>query len=411
MPSPIRVEIDARLRATRPIRRMVIAMLVSLGPGVMATPARAGIPDSVPEYLPQMYARYLSEGRGDVEIHLSAAGTYASARTRALADGSFVCQVSGLRSRDTGVDHRKSRLQLTALLVHEVTHCFVAPYVADVGDSAETSVVALAADRLTVLTVESISDARAVIEIFRRDGVESAQELVAMMLPQRANPPSFGHSTALALSAALEQTLRQPESLHTPVQAFAAAVEIGMRGALQTIANKLTADGHEGLLRSPAFSRIRATLDAALVRAEQAFSDGRFANDAITVRMSNDAVSPADQHVFIGPDQSLRTLPVISAEGAHSVLVLQAMIGSSQLPEHMLAVQWLLRQGRLDTQSLPHLRQIMARFMRAVGAGGDASRDRVARVLGEAIENCRRNEELSAVLDTAAEQFRAEGRR
>jgi hypothetical protein len=408
MPFRIRVEIIARLCAARPLQHMVIAILLGFGSGTMATPVRASTDDSVPEYLSQLYARYLSEGRGDVEIHLSAAGTYASARTRALADGSFTCRVSGLRSHGSDANDRKGHLQLVALLVHEVTHCFVAPYLANVGDAAETSVAALAADRLTVLTVESISDARAVIEVFRRDGVESTQELVAMMLPQRTNPSSFGHSTALALHAALDQTRRRPESLHTPVQAFVAALEIGRRGALRTVANKLAADGHESLLNSAAFGRIRSALDAALVRAEHAFSHGRFTNNAISVRLTNDAVSPADHHVFIGVGGSLRTLPVISAEGAHSVLRLQTMIGSSESPEHMLAVQWLLRQGTLDTQSLPHLRQIMSRFMRAIGEGSDARRERVARVVGEAIENCRGNDDLSAVLDTAAEQLRAE---
>jgi hypothetical protein len=228
-----------------------------------------------------------------------------------------------------------------------------------------------------------------------------------MMLPVRLNPAGFGHSTALALGAALEQTQRWPESLRTPAQAFGMALEIGRRSALQTLSNKLHADGQQDVLRSTEFRRIGGALDAALALALRAFSSGRFANDAFTLHLLNDAVSAADQHIFIDAHGVLHKTATISAEGAHSLAPLQTLIGSSQSPEHTLAVQWLLHEGRLDTHSLARLRQIMGRFIRAVSDGSRTQRDRVTRVIGEVIENCRRSEDISAVLDNAAEQLRA----
>ena len=161
------------------------------------------------------------------------------------------------------------------------------------------------------------------------------------------------------------------------------------------------------MLRSTVFRRIGGALDAALALALRAFSSGRFANDAFTLHLFSDAVSAADHHIFIDAHGVLHKTATISAEGAHSLAPLQTMIGSSQSPEHALAVQWLLHEGRLDTHSLAHLRQIRGRFMRAVSDGSPTQRDRVTRVIGEAIENCRRSEDISAVLDNAAEQLRA----
>lgn len=396
----------ATLSAARPALRMVMSLLLlALGHAVTATPVEARLPGSMPDLLPQLYARYLSDGRSDVEIHLSPAGTYASARTRPMADGSFSCRVSGLRFPGRDLDADDGRLQLAALLVHEVTHCFVAPYVADLSGDAEYP-VALAANRLVLLSTESISDARAVIEIFRHDGSEAAQALVAMMLPVRLNPANFGHSTALALRAALAHTQRWPESLQTSAQAFAVALEIGRHSALQTLTNKLLADSQQDMLHSSEFKRIGGALDAALAQAQRAFGSGRFANNAFTLRLTNDAASAADQHFFIDADRGLRNTAAISAEGAHSLVPLQTMIVSSQAPEHSLAVRWLLHEGTLDSHSLARLRQILGRFIRAVSDGSPTQRDRVTRVIGEAIENCRRGEDISAVLDTAAEQLR-----
>ena len=147
--------------------------------------------------------------------------------------------------------------------------------------------------------------------------------------------------------------------------------------------------------------------DAALVRSLHAFTTGRFANTAVTFRASIESVSAADVHVFAAPGDTPRSVPAISAEGAHSLAALRVMLASSNLPEHRLAVYWLLRDGRLDTHTLAHSRSVIARFIRGVTEGMPTPRDQVAQVLEEVIDGSREGEGMSAVLEVAAERIRS----
>ncbi|MDP1534675.1 MAG: hypothetical protein Q8L92_13965 [Rubrivivax sp.] len=399
------MSLTVRVTVARKAKRGMLGLLwMALCTAVSAAPASTA--PALPESLPHLYARYLAQGRSDVEIHLSAAGAHASARTRAMADGSHSCHVSGLRLAGQGPAGDNGRLQLAALLVHEVTHCLVAPHVPALHSAAADGLALLNADRLLLLSAESISDARAVIEVFRHDGGAAAQALVALMLPQRLSPSSFGHSTALALRAALTLTQTQPQTLQTPAMAFAMALQIGRDSALQTLSDKLLAEGRHDLLSHSHFTQVVAALDSALLQARRAFDNGRFANNAFTLRVSNDRASAADQHVFIDAGGGLRRIAALSAEGAHSLPALQALLAASPAPEHQLASQWLQCQGRLDTHSLAHLSPIMGRFLRAVSDGSFAQRERATQVLGSMISQGRCSADVSSLLDDAAVQIR-----
>lgn len=319
------------------------------------------------------YARYLAGGRSDAEIHLASGGANISARVRTQADGTVHCQVSGLRRATAGV------------LVHEVTHCLVGPHIAALQIGEDDPDL-----RLVQLTSESISDARAVIEIFRADGAEAAQALVAAMLPQRMNSASASHATVPALKAALQMTRQAPDSLATPSAAFAAAIATGRAAALQSLA------------RAPS-----PTLDAALARAQRAFDAGRYANNAVTLHASNESMSAVDRHLFIDTGGGIVERPTISAEGAHGLEPLQAMLSASQAPEHRLAVQWLRRQGQLQADNLVRVRAIFGRFLRSVGDGSAASVERVARVLEGTIAEGPRGLDLSALLDETSDRVRS----
>jgi hypothetical protein len=337
------------------------------------------------------YARYLAQGRSDVEIHLGSAGTSISARVRMQADGTALCQVSGLRRASAGV------------LVHEVTHCLVGPYIAALRSDNEGPAGELA-DRLVQLSSESISDARAVIEVFRADGAEAAQDLVAAMLPQRIRSASASHTTAAALEAALRLTQQSPESLSKPSQAFAAAIAVGSEGARQTLAGE---PGTAELLQSAAMRETGRSLAAALARAHQAFEAGRYRNNAVTLHASNETMSPSDRHLFVDDDGVIVEKPTISAEGAHHLDALQDLMSASPSPEHRLAVQWLLRQGKLEIESLPRVRGIFGRFLRSVGDGSAASVERIAQVLESAISVGPRGLDLSALLDETSDRVRS----
>ena len=349
-------------------RDCAVAFLVA-GSGLGGALAQA----QAPPPLAAWYARYLAGGRSDAEIHLASAGNHISARVRTQADGTVRCQVSGLSRATAGV------------LVHEVTHCLVGPYIAalDVGDDS-------AAQRLLQLTSESISDARAVIEVFRADGAAAAQALVAAMLPLRMNPSSASHATAAALQAALQLTRQAPETLATPSAAFAAAIAMGREAALQSLAQQPS-----------------RALDAALAQAQRAFDAGRYTNDAVTLHASNETMSAGDRHLFIEADGRIVERPTISAESAHGLEALQTMMAASQAPEHRLAVQWLLRQGMLEADSLTRVRSIFSRFLRSVGDGSAASVERVAQVLQGTIDEGPRGLDLSALLDEASDRVRS----
>lgn len=314
--------------------------------------------------LADWYARYLAQGRSDAEIHLASDAGLTRARVQQRDDGSVRCQVSGLRQATAGV------------LVHEVTHCLVGPYIAalEIDDEAQRQQVALAS--------ENISDARAVIEVFRADGLAAAEALVATMLPQRLASTSASHATAAALKATLERIRQAPGTLATPQAAFAAALEIGARSAGAPI----------------------DALDSALARSRRAFEQGRYANDAFTLHATNDAPSAGDRHCFINADGQVSEMATLGSEGAHGLAALQALIAASSTPEHRLAVHWLQRQGRLDSASLERVRAIFGRFLRSVDG---SSADRVARVLEATIDSGPRGLDLSALLDEASDRLRA----
>ncbi len=394
------VQVLARVSRRKLRRWRFVAAMLLPALGVAAPPTDSA--DAVNHALVQAYARYLVGGRSEVEIHLSATGPLASARTRALGDGTFSCQVSGLQPVGGAPDPELSRLRLAGLLVHEVTHCQVSPYTSEIrrehGDAASA-----AATLLVQLTMESVADARAVFELFRVDGAQAAGRYVDSVLPQRQNPASPGHATATALRAALALAQSNPETIATAEQAFAAALQTGQAGAAQTLARQLAGQGAQTLMQSPEVSASAADLATALSRARTAFQAGRFDNRAATLRVSNDGVSASDAHFLVGADGALRTQPVLSAEGAHRAGLLAAMIGSRHGPEHRLAVQWLRRQGLLDTLTLPRASSAFARLLKTYSDGSPAQTAHMVLMLGQVIEACRPGDDLSAVLDNAAD--------
>ena len=204
--------------------------------GVVAAAVLTQAPQD-PAYptLELLYTKFLSGGRSDVEIHLSPAGAQSGARVEPNSDGSFTCHVFGLYTPAGQIDARPSMRMLAGTLVHEATHCLVTPYALGIRPDADDPAAQIAGG-LVLLTLESITDARAVIELYRKDGVEAAQEFAALMLPHRLMAASLSHSTAPALRAALQLVCTEPGTIQNDEQAFAAALRIGRTGAEYTYA-------------------------------------------------------------------------------------------------------------------------------------------------------------------------------
>lgn len=359
-------------------------------------------PTAVPS-LAQLFARHLGGGRSDTEIHLSQAGPQASARTQALGDGSFSCHVSGLRLADAlaGADHADDLLAF--VLVHEVTHCQLSPHVAPGSDAAGAA--GDAARLLHQLTMESVADARAVIELFRAGGLDAARRVVAFTLPQRQRPASLVHSTAAAVRSALDRVVREPASVATPAQAFGAALQLGQGAALQTFHALLEQQGSHALWDSPEVAAVDAELGRGFGSAMQAFEAGRFDNRAATLREVSGAVSAGDRHFFVRGDGSVRLQAVVSAEGAHRAALLAAQMAHADMPEQALAVQWLRRQGALDALSLPRTSLAIARMVRNFSGGSASRAAQLHELLGRAIAEGPPGQDLWQLLETAADRL------
>ena len=273
-----------------PLRLMLCACLAAAALTVMAQQAAptTGLADaSAPALrdpgdleIEQFYTRYLSGGRGEVQIHLSRAGDSPRAQTHARGDGTFVCLVSGLRAAGAGGNAPGRRALRAGSLIHETTHCHVSPYAMDlIRDDGPDE----AGNALVRLTLESVSDARAVIELARRDGLVTARHFVTVMLRQRILMADVSHSTFMALKEAFDLVRDQASSVKTDEQAFAAAVRIGRRTAQSTLRRLMPAEGQRDPLGTAAFADTSAALDAAMHSAVRAFEAGRFENRVVTL--------------------------------------------------------------------------------------------------------------------------------
>jgi len=315
-------------RARRPRRRALAALftaLMAVAPsgaqaqqGVVAAASFMQAPQD-PAYrtLELLYTKFLASGRSDVEIHLSPAGGRSGARIEPNSDGSFTCHVFGLQTPAGEIDSRPSMRMLAGTLVHEATHCLVTPYALGIrpdGDDPASQI----ASSLVLLTLESISDARAVIELYRKDGIEAAQEFAALMLPHRLMATSLSHSTAPALRAALQLVCTEPGTVQDDEQAFAAALRIGRTGAEYAFQRFARGTGRGEMLEAQGFKEVSTALDTALERAVQAFHSGRYENNAATLRASGEVASAGDYHFFVSADGKIRTEPALGMEGVRS---------------------------------------------------------------------------------------------
>lgn len=301
----------------------IVSILMAATPGawaqgVAAAAALAQAPQD-PAYrtIELLYTKFLSGGRGDVEIHLSPSGGHSGARVEPNGDGSFTCHVFGLQTPAGEIDSRPSMRMLAGTLVHEATHCLVTPYALGIRPDADDPASQIAGS-LVLLTLESISDARAVIELYRKDGIEAAQEFAALMLPHRLMAASLGHSTAPALRAALQLVCTEPGTIQDDEQAFAAALRIGRTGAQYAFQRFARGTGRGEMLEAPGFKEVSTALDAALERAVLAFHSGRYENNAATLRASDAVASAGDYHFFIDTDGKIRTEPALGMEGVRS---------------------------------------------------------------------------------------------
>ena len=370
--------------------------------GLAAPPVFAD--EQIDDELRRSFALYLVGGRSDTEIHLSAAGLDVSARTRPLGDGSHHCLISGLRPREPGLDRETARLLLASRLIHEATHCQTSPSAADLRRDAAGS----PADLLVALALESIADARAVLEVFRVDGQSRARSAVELALNHRRGNTSVAHATSLALRDALALATQRPDTLRTAQQTFAAALEIGQAAALQTLPGLMHTLGHApaAAASAPVLERA-AELGAAMGQALRAFEHGRFDNRAATLHTFDHVLSRRDHHFFVAADGSISLRGVSGPEGAQRHLAQAEGAERDAAPPQRLAVRWLRCQAALDAPALKSVSTSLANLIRNFSDGSVAQTDRVVALLDTSIERCRRGQALREWLDNAVDLLKA----
>ncbi len=387
------------------------ACLPELGSSCLAdSPTRLETPpaladDDLDDALRRTFALYLVGGRSDVQIHLSAAGPDPTARTRALGDGTHHCLISGLRPREPQPDREAARLMFASRLIHEATHCQTSPYASGLrqGDAGSA-----AADLLVALALESIADARAVLEVARVDGTAAARAAVDLTLAHRQGIASPAHQTSLALRHALALALDRPRSFLTAEQTFAAAIAIGQASALQTLPGLLEGIGHAPTAADSAPVRaIAAAFATAMAQARQAFEHGRFDNRAATLHASDHELSRRDHHFYVGADGSITRRDVAGPEGAHLAVADADGAAADVPPPQRLAARWLRCQAALDAPALKSVSTSLANLIRNFSDGSAAQTARVVALLDTSIEHCRRGQDLSEWLDSAADLLKS----
>lgn len=331
-----------------------LAFLIGTGL-VLSAPAREISPDRVLE----IYAKYLTGGRSDTEVQISVRGEKGAARVGQTASGTFMCVVRGLGTPEKDLERPEQSLVETGKVIHEITHCLHVPYLDIAGCNEQAMPEVRVANDLRCLAAEMVADARALIEIARRDGMASAERYAAVMIPFRSRTTKLPngdefvtHTTALALLQTLEVLRREDARTWDDSSAFTRAIETGRLAAEQAMRQKLSPAGAEYLMYSDDVVGALAEIDEAGRRAIHSFTGGTFTNNRATIRFADGVRTPKDFHFTVLANGEIVRQETLGLEGAFGQDALREFIASSDEPAHLLAVETMRKLGRLDIDGI-----------------------------------------------------------
>lgn len=343
------------------------------------------------------YVRYVSMGRSDSLITLSLYGTKGSARVSQNSDGTFNCRVSGLGISDNKVPAFE-RLEQKGKLIHESTHCLVVPYTRMLPDDQNNPLVRVSND-LTMLMAESASDARAVIEIYRKDGKGEANAYASMLLAYRSKATDVEHSTVEAIKLARDIVAYDSNRIQGDSDAFRAALNIARWSAESTMRRILEENDHTDMMSSPLVVATLTEMDATVKAAMQSFNKGRYENSAVTIRMNYEGRGVGDMHIFLGRDGVLRTEATLGDEHAHELLELKALMAVSTTTEQLLAVEALKKYGLLSKNNLLDTQILFARWVTTFTHGDPTKRKAACTLIAKVIADTQEIEGVGALYD------------
>ncbi len=345
------------------------------------------------------FARYVATGRGNTEFHVNTQGYFGLASIRGSGDGTFTCGVFGLGVKND------DELEQRAKLIHEFTHCLVSPYMGN-GQSGEPDTLAgLVARDLHILTGESIADARALIEVWRRDRLAAMQALTKTMLARRARASDVGHGTTRALEMTLREMEQHPGRTMTDDNAFLLALFIGQTAANETLRTLLRENGHGDVFQSPLLIEAEKEISTGVLLAYDAFLHGAHRNNMLTIHTGDEKNAGENYHVFVGEDGSIRTEAAMGTEGARGLQPLKDLMASSDAPEHRLALLLLSKFGQLGERQILIARGHFERWANGLGKDSPEKRERVLAIIAETIATTPKTDGLNEFFNTAAKKL------
>ncbi len=343
------------------------------------------------------YFRYVFMGRSDSLITISLYGTIGSARVSQNSDGSFNCRVSGLAISADKVT-ASERLEQRGKLIHESTHCLVVPYTRMLPDDGNDPLVRVAND-LTILMAESASDARAVIEIYRKDGLSEADAYASMLIAYRSKATDVPHSTIEAIKLARELVTYDNKRVQSDSDAFYTALHIARWSAESTMRSILEEHGHDEMMSSASTVATLAAMDATVIEATRAFKNGRYENSAVTMREKYQGRAESDMHITLTSDGTLRPEPTLGDEHAHEIAELKTLIAASKTPEQLLAVEALTKYGLLSKNNLEDVQILFERWIRVFTKDNSTKREAARSVIAKVIADTKEIEGVSDLYD------------
>jgi hypothetical protein len=358
-----------------------------------------------PEEVEAYFVRYSGIGKSDVELTISVVIQDEFAFVSQSDDGvyrSFV-SLNGIPPAFKIPNERIEELALRWVYIHETTHGFVVPYLNPAFPSRNDSFDTWAAFGFQALANESAADARVIIELWRKDGAAVAEEFARHLIAFRDQAPGDTvHQTQQAINDALTALRQDPQRQLTDHEAFRMALDIGMLSAIAT--GRHLVEKYEGTEKAKeildssvvrnAINEIRVAFD----RAVSANANGRFLNNAVTIRFSEgpNMSTEKDYHVYVDRRGVITREPVYGAEGAREKREIIELMISPSGPVEFFAGETVKRLGRITKDQYRDTVIVYDRFLRTFAGNDPVKRARAFGIMATTIATIDRRVPLGA---------------
>ncbi len=296
----------------------------------------------------------LVQGFGNTEIHIRQAHTQGSADFTAQHHRP-VCTVRGfqpLLSTHPSMHDLETRGQL----IHEMTHCLITPYWHPSLPDDTRTVEERLVTHLIITAGESIADARALIEIARHDGMETAHTYFQLMMTERSRP-SWHHQTTRALLSTYRMLKEQPDLVQNASDAFTASMRIGYLSAEEDLRLIISSRGLTKVWDNSLMQEYRSAIALSLDRAVDAFKESVDRIDGVAIHHTGEGVSSGDMYLINYGAGRYRFIPVIGPIGVKEYHELTQLMDEHTDTPSVLAIEALTRMRLLERNALQSLAQ------------------------------------------------------